>query len=245
MAALKNLLVRALLKGARTIQPSPKQQDITDDYVRWLCFANAGMVDRGNLYLMDCALSRIKTQSPILEIGSFCGLSANLLTHFKRKHGVRNRLITCDKWEFENDGDRVHLGGSPVLFSDYTRFVRDSYLRNTELFSADDLPYTVEVTSDEFFEQWRRGETAQDVRGQTLQLGGPISFCYIDGNHTYEAAKKDFLNCDAFLEPGGFILFDDSATELFGVYRVMPEVLASGRYKLFDTNPNHLFQKFE
>ena len=76
-----------------------------------------------------------------------------------------------------------------------------------------------------------------------MQLGGPISFCYIDGNHTYEGAKLDFLNCDVFLEPGGFLLFDDSVEHQFGGWRVMPEVLATGRYQLAATNPNHLFRK--
>jgi len=244
MANVRNLVARALRKAAFVVEPPRQPIDASDLYTTWLCFANAGMLDRGNLYLIDYALSRIRTSSPMIEIGSFCGLSANVLTHFKRKHGLKNHLITCDKWDFENeDADRVHVAGSPVLFSDYRHFVRESYLRTTGLFSADDLPFTVEAMSDEFFEKWKKGETVQDVRGRALPLGGPVSFCYIDGNHTYEGSKQDFLNCDAFLEPGGFLLFDDSAEHQFGVWRLMPEVLATGRYKLSATNPNHLFQK--
>lgn len=228
------------------IDPPPRRIDIADEYVNWLCFANAGMLERGNLYLMDVALSRIRTSSPIVEIGSFCGLSANALTYYKRKRGLKNRLITCDRWDFEiGDGDPEYVAGSPVLHSDYKRFVRDSYLRNTELFSAEDLPYTIEATSDEFFDQWRREESVRDIRHRALQLGGPISFCYIDGNHTYENSKRDYLNCNAFLEPGGFILFDDSANEAFGVRKLMPEVVNSGQYRLVATNPNHLFQKID
>ena len=49
-----------------------------------------------------------------------------------------------------------------------------------------------------------------DVFGRSFQLGGPISFCYIDGNHTDDLAKRDFENCDRYLEKGGFVLFDDS-----------------------------------
>ena len=163
----------------------------------------------------------------------------------KRKYGLKNRLITCDRWDFEIGGDRERVAGSPVLHSDYKRFVRDSYLRNTDLFSAEDLPYTIEATSDEFFGQWQRQESVRDIRSRALQLGGPISFCYIDGNHTYENSKRDFLNCGAFLEPGGFIVFDDSANEEFGVCRLMPEVVNSGQYTLVATNPNHLFQKVD
>src|ERR1051326_5368411 len=111
---MRRLMARALRKAASAIGP-PSQIDITDDYVKWLCFANAGMLDRGNLYLIDHAIRNLPSGAPILEIGSFCGLSANLLTHYKRKHGKANRLFTCDKWEFENaDRDTGHVGGSPV-----------------------------------------------------------------------------------------------------------------------------------
>lgn len=151
------------------------------------------MLDRGNLYLIDYALSRLRSSSPFLEIGSFCGLSANLIAHYKRKHGLADKLFTCDKWEFENtDEDRVHVGGSRVLFSGYKNFVRDSFLRNTRTVSGDNLPFTVEVCSDEFFSLWRESKTVHDVFGRSIALGGPISFCYVDGNHSYESAKLDF-----------------------------------------------------
>lgn len=247
METIRNLAARAFRKAAITIEPAEKRLDISDEYVNWLCFANAGMLDRGNLYLMDYAISRLPSAAPILEIGSFCGLSTNVLTHYKRKHKVQNKLITCDKWEFENAGngsDRV--GDSPIQFSGYKTFVRESFLRNTRMFSGEDLPYTMEMTSEEFFAAWREGKVAaQDVFGRAMTLGGPISFCYIDGDHTYEGAKKDFLGCDAFLEKGGFLLFDDSTVENFGVRKLMPEVVAGGKYRLVATNPNHLFEKVE
>jgi len=218
--------------------------EVSDEYLEWLCFANAGMLDKGNLQLIDTAMKQLPSAAPILEIGSFCGLSANVLTHYKRKYSVKNKLVTCDEWEFENAGKSSdHIGNSPILFSDYKTFVRESFLRNARLFSGDDLPFTMEATSDEFFAAWREGKAAQDVFGRPMTMGGPISFCYIDGDHTYEGAKKDFLNCDAFLEKGGFLLFDDSTVESFGVRDVMPGVVGTGRYKLVATNPNHLFQK--
>jgi Methyltransferase domain len=241
---MRTLLARALRKAASIIGPASSQIDITDDYVKWLCFANAGMLDRGNLYLIDYALSRLRSNAPFLEIGSFCGLSANLITHYKRKHGLHNKLFTCDKWEFENDDrDRKNIAGSPVLFSDYKRFAKESYLRNIQTFSSDDLPFTIESFSSEFFDLWRSHAAIDDVLGRAVTLGGPFSFCYVDGNHSYEGAKLDFQGCDAFLEVGGFILFDDSTLKSFGVHQLMPEVLATRRYKLAAKNPNHLFQK--
>ena len=135
------------------------------------------------------------------------------------------------------------MEGSPLAFPDYKRFVKDSYLRNTKTFSSDQLPFTIGVFSDQFFDLWRNKSTVDDVWGRSAGLGGPLSFCYVDGNHTYPAAKRDFENCDAFLEAGGFIVFDDSAWDEFGVRQLMPEIAATGRYKLIATNPNHLFQK--
>ena len=120
----------------------------------------------------------------------------------------------------------------------------ETFRRNVRLFSGESFPHTVEALSDDFFDMWRARQSTTDVFERTVQLGGPLGFCYIDGNHTYEFAKRDFLNCDEFLEPGGFILFDDSEDgSEWGVCRVIQEVKASGRYSLVIQNPNYLFCK--
>jgi hypothetical protein len=240
---MRNLTARALKRTARIISGEPPIPTyITDEFVTWLRYANAGMLEPGNLYLMDYAISRLPSDAPMLEIGSFCGLSTNILTHYKRKHRRTNSLFTCDKWEFENRSGSS-IGGSSVSFDQYKQFVRDSFLRNIRTFSEHDLPFSIELFSSEFFDKWRQEETASDVFARAVHLGGPLSFCYVDGNHTHEGAKLDFENCDAFLQVGGFILFDDSTDKGFGVFRLMPEVLATGRYRLIAKNPNHLFQK--
>jgi len=234
---------RVLRKAARVIDPAPPIQILHDQYINWLCYANSGMLERGNLYLMDYAISHLPTAAPILEIGTFCGLSTNVITHLKRKHGLKNPLVTCDKWEFENVNGRSNIADSPVLFSEYKKFVKNSYIRNIQMFSAADLPFTFEFTANEFFEEWKNGKTRQDVLGRAYTLGGPISFCYIDGNHTYEYAKQDFLHCDFYLANGGFILFDDSTLTEFTLHKLMPEIKAMSRYRLVAENPYHLFQK--
>ncbi|HEY6387955.1 MAG TPA: class I SAM-dependent methyltransferase [Candidatus Acidoferrum sp.] len=244
MSRVRPFLARALRKATFLFEPpGPSVIESKDEYLVWLGFANAGMLNPGNPYSMEFAVSRLPSDAPILEIGSFCGLSTNLLTYLKRKHGRSNRLISCDKWDFEKPPGTDFLGNSKISHSEYRQFVRESYLRNIQMFSAEDLPYTLEMTSDEFFDAWKKQGAVQDVLGRTLTLGGPISFAYIDGNHTYEFAKRDFLNCDAFLEEDGFIFFDDSTAATFGVRDLMPEIISSGRYTLSATNPNHLFQK--
>jgi hypothetical protein len=244
MSSLRNVAARALRKAARILDPVQPIIYLEDEYVTQLCYINAGILERGNLYSFDYAIRHLPSAAPMLEIGSYCGLSANLLTYFKRKHGVTNPLITCDKWEFQKpENSTDHVGQSAIHYKDLEQLARDSYIRNIRLFSSDDLPFTFEMNSDELSKCWQAAESKTDVFGRTLNLGGPLSFCFVDGNHTYDYARRDFLNCDAFLQVGGFILFDDSTLEKDEVRLVMPEVFATGRYKLVAQNPYHLFQK--
>lgn len=82
MGKIRRLTGRALRKLSRIVDgvDSASPIDISDDYVNWLCYANAGMLHRGNLYCFDYAIRNLPSEAPIVEVGSFCGLSANLLT---------------------------------------------------------------------------------------------------------------------------------------------------------------------
>jgi hypothetical protein len=215
--------------------------DISDKYTEHLAGVNAGWLERGNLYCFDYAMRHLPGDSPMVEIGSFCGLSTNLINYYKGLHSAKNRLFNCDKWSW---GDAGRIGASHVTYDEYLAFARETYVRNVRMFSRPDLPHTVEQFSADFFELWRRGEEVTDVFGRAVRLGGPISFCYIDGDHAYEPARRDFEDADEFLERGGFILFDDSADGTrWEVARVRDEVLASGRYEVAAKNPNYLFRK--
>ncbi len=220
---------------------------LSSEYINWLTFANPGMLDRGNIDCMDYAIRHLPGGAPIVEIGSFCGLSTNVLAYLKEKHNVRNALITCDRWIFEGAENGGPLGdSSTVTHDDYRSFVRESFLRNVRMFSRADLPFTIELFSDEFFDAWAGNSRRRDVFGREVTLGGPMGFCYIDGNHTYDFARRDFENCDRYLEPGGFLLFDDSADDSeWGVRRVVREVAGSGRYRLVAKKPNYFFQKLK
>jgi hypothetical protein len=216
--------------------------DLTNDYIAYLTFVNAGMLNKGNLLCFDYAIRNLPSNNPIVEIGSFCGLSTNLLSYFLQKHGKTNRIFNCDKWEFE--GADGNVGDTDISHADYRLFARDSFIRNVKMFSRPEVPSTIEMLSDDFFTAWGHGETTTDVFGRTANLGGPISFCYIDGNHEYRFAKSDFENTDRFLEPGGFVLFDDSADgSKWEVSRVIEEVKQRDDYRFVVKNPNYMFQK--
>ena len=146
-------------------------------------------------------------------------------------------------WQFEGVVGQT-LGESRVRHADYRRFVRESYLRNVRMFSGRDLPHTIELLSDDFFAAWDARELRTDVFDRPSTLGGPIGFCYIDGDHSYVQAKRDFENADRHLLPGGLILFDDSSDGTkFEVGRLIDEVKRREDYRVVVKNPNYLVQK--
>lgn len=223
----------------------PALESAWSDYLVWIEFAVAGMMHRGNVDAIGHAIRHLPSDAPMLEIGSFCGRSTCVIAHLKEKHAVSNRLFTCDRWNFEGQKLGTLLEDSKSVTQDeYRDVVRESFLRNVRTFCKADLPYTIEAFSDAFFEQWTAARPTTDVFGRTAALGGPLSFCYIDGNHAYDFARRDFENTDRFLVPGGFVFFDDSADgSAWEVCRVVKEVQDSGAYRLISKNPNYLFQK--
>ncbi len=216
-----------------------------DGFTSWLTLANAGMMDPGNLHCFNHAVERLPAGAPMVEIGAFCGLSTNLLGHFKRLHGKRNRLISVDPWLFEGAPDAAGmLGQGPVSFGEYRDHVMDSYRRNVRLFSKDDLPAAVELTSDAFFAAWDRGETVTDLWGEALKLGGGLSMVFVDGNHSYPFARRDVDNAARNLVAGGWLFLDDSGDGSgWEVTRVVDELRRDPRFRHVMANPNHLFEK--
>jgi predicted O-methyltransferase YrrM len=213
-----------------------------DDYLEWLLLANAGMQHRGNLYLFDLAI-QMAPEAPMLEIGSFCGLSTNIVQYLKRKHGRTVPLFTCDKWVFE--GSECPLPAAALVSHHELRdFVIESFERSVRSFSRDDLPFTIEATSDEFFRAWGEGKHVVDVFGRDVSLGGELGFCFVDGNHSEEYVLRDFANCDRYLLPGGLILFDDSGDETtWDVRKVIRRIKHDDRYEVLAKNPNYLVRK--
>jgi predicted O-methyltransferase YrrM len=213
-----------------------------DEYIEWLALANAGMQHRGNYHLFDLAI-RSAPEGEMLEIGSFCGLSTNIIQYLKRKHGRTEPLFTCDKWIFEGSEKTLprHAG---VTHEQLRAYIMRSYQENIRALSPNDLPYTVEATADEFFKKWGDGQLVNDVFGREAKLGGQFSFCFIDGNHAEEYAQRDFENCDKYLVSGGLILFDDSGDESdWEVRRVIDRIKRNPRYEVVGQNPNYLVRK--
>jgi hypothetical protein len=217
---------------------------LDDEFVRWLSYANAGMLHSGNAWTMDYAVRRLGPAASVVEIGSFAGLSTNLICHLLRKHGRSNTFFSCDNWDVTAHGETRRIDGCGPTFPEYARYVKEGFVRNLSFFSPGNLPFTIDASSAEFLRQWREGQAVTDVFGRPARLGGPIGFAYVDGIHSVEAVSAEFEALDASMEPGGFILFDDSAdSSPFGLNRLMRKIAAAGRYELVGQTPNYFFCK--
>lgn len=216
-----------------------------NEFLVWIRFAVPGMLAEGNVHAMEYAITNMPPGKPIVEIGSFCGLSTVVLSYFLSKQSKTTPVFTCDKWEFEGQELGSPLGDSPTVSHDvYQTYVKETFRRTMQTFAAEHLPHTIECFSDEFFRRWFENEKTVDVFGRPVTLGGEISFCYIDGNHTYEFAKRDFENTDKALVPGGFILFDDSGDDSqWEVNQLTKEIISGHEYELISRNPNYLLRK--
>ena len=218
----------------------------SDYFFDWLRFANAGMVTRSKIESIELGVKHVPDNTSIVEIGCFCGLSTNIIGFFKEAYGKKCPLFCADQWRFEGaENLNAFIGSSSfITHRQYREFVVDTFKRNVLMFSQYDLPYPIEMSSDEFFFLWESNTSVKDVFQRDVQLGGPLGFCYIDGNHTYAYAHRDFVNSDKHLVTGGFVFFDDSGDDSkWEVKRVISEVKASGKYEVIAHNPNYLFKK--
>jgi len=217
----------------------------SDEYITWLCWILGGFLtpEHGNLRAFDHAVRHMPAGGAMLEIGSFLGLSTNIIAYLTIKYHRDNPFFTCDPWIFENTDKPVggYFDVSSEAFRDYAKRI---FMENAIIFSGAKKPKSIEAYSDQFFELWHLGSTTEDVFGRLVTLGGPISFAYIDGAHTYNAAKGDFLGVAQHLLPGGFIFFDDSADDSgWEVTRVIAEVKQNPSYEIVFNTPNYLFRK--
>lgn len=208
------------------------------------------MLNEGNIYLLDYIMKNLPNEGAILEIGSYGGLSTNLICYLLRKYKKENTFFSCDAWVYEGYEDTIKAiletidGRDDIKRVDYMNYIKQSFINATLLLSKENLPYSIHSTSNTFFKNWALGQTAKDVFGRDIKLGGKIAFAYIDGDHSETAAYADFENVDKILLPKGFILLDDSADAYnFGSSKMMKTIKKNNKYKVVMTNPNYLLQK--
>ncbi len=207
-------------------------EGILDDYGRMIVKSVAGGLHPAVPGALEFAMSNLPYDAPIVELGAFCGLSTNLLAHCKVKQGLRNRIIACDSWGLgpaEKTQAQTEQSGS-----DYGHFLRASFINSITTFCPEPHPYGVEMRPHEFSASWKRHEVVQDVLGRDIELGGPISFCFLRQKGQDYDVLQVLQDCDEYLSSGAFLLLDHCCSfsarkELENVFR---HVKSSGKYEL-------------
>lgn len=209
-----------------------------------------GMLHPGNIYLMDQAIRHMPDGGCVLEIGSYGGLSANLMSYLLQKHQRSAPLFCCDAWVYEGFYDangRITPwmdGRDDVLRTDYMAYIKTAFMQAARLLNPARLPHAIHLDSDTFFDGWAEKKKLKDVFERETTLGGPIAFAYVDGNHAYAYAKRDVEHVAKHLLPGGYLLLDDSARhQTFGSVRVARELCRHPEFEVVRANPHYLFRK--
>jgi hypothetical protein len=228
-----------------------------DEYVQRLLVSVAGMTEPGNLGAFDRAI-RTMPDGAVVEIGVFCGQSALLLDHLLRVHGRDNRLFCTDIWiclgtrdgdAFASESERgaylASVAGRGDLSRDaYMAFIKQRFIANSRFFAGDRLPAGFDLSSNTFFSAWTTNEPQRDLFDREIQLGGPIAFAYIDGDHSYAQARKDLDNAAAHMPPGALVLLDDSWQGCgMGSAQVALEAMKDPRFEFVEARPNYLFRR--
>lgn len=148
------------------------------------------LLDEEAIALYDLAAA-LPDAAVVVEIGSWVGKSSVVLgSALVRKNGAR--LYCVDPFDASGDPRseaRYHIEAERLgkslreAFEDSIR--RAGVARVVEVMAA----YSHEVVAD-----WRR----------------PIDMLFIDGNHAFEAVRRDFTDWSPFVRPGGLLAFHDT-----------------------------------
>jgi hypothetical protein len=176
-------------------------------------------------------------EGDVIEIGSWCGRSTAALGIGARIAG-RTRVIAVDlfperaDWHQNTDGTyslKVRIGSRDV----------EAYCHQTvwnEPYKRDIAPVYNKYSSiyDAFEETIKKNELADFVKAirgtsDALKAELPPYFksrvAFIDGDHSYDAVRRDIQNVQPYLVDRGWICFDDAFTSYDGVNRAITECI--------------------
>jgi predicted O-methyltransferase YrrM len=204
--------------------------------------------------LFNIAFLTSELDGDIVEVGSWCGRSAMVLGLAAKITG-KSKVFCVDlfpekkDWYQNEDGSysmNVAMGGKLIPAYQEQRVWQ-------EPFERDMAPvYTkCERLLDVFMENMERSELTSVVipHKGTLESflaqvgkGARFRLAFIDGDHGYEAARRDIQLVDRVLIPGGWICFDDAFTSYEGVNRAIRElILSNTRFELSQQMTRKLF----
>lgn len=165
-----------------------------------------GWLSEGEARYLHALASRGPGEGTVVEIGSWKGKSTIVLAGGSKITG-RGKVYAIDH----------HKGGEDQESLGYTNIDTEAEFRkNIQIAGVDQYVVPMVMKSEEAAQNWR----------------GPIRLLWIDGDHRYEAVKKDFFLWEPYVIEGGVIaLHDTYAWE--GPRKVVEEyILGSRRFSI-------------
>jgi predicted O-methyltransferase YrrM len=151
------------------------------------------------------SLAADASEGCIVEIGSFRGLSALAL--------ARGAADDVPVFAIDPQEEFVGVGGFHFGPED-----REAFYRNVLEHDGAQKVRLVNLPSDVVAPGWRR----------------PIALLFIDGDHSYEGARKDLDGFAPHLTDTAVVVFDDMHAPYTGPRQVVDEELAAGRFRLVE-----------
>jgi predicted O-methyltransferase YrrM len=133
-------------------------------------------------------VQRLPGDALIVEIGCYCGLSSAYLLEGAKTNG--SCLFSIDPFDFyieyqQKDESNLQLFKQKLSQREVENALEGFGLNNFKL---------IRGFSFEVVKKWEK----------------PINLLWIDGNHDYEAVKRDYHDWEPFLKVDGIIVFHDS-----------------------------------
>ncbi len=159
---------------------------------------------------------------PCLEIGSYCGLSTICIgLGVKERDGI---LFSID----HHRGSEEHQPGEeyfdPDLYDEENKRINTFYEfeKNIQRASLVDWVVPIVAKSHVVAKKWAT----------------PLSFVFIDGGHSFESAKRDYISWASHIIPGGILsihdVFFDPSKGGDAPRRIYEMALASGLFEKYD-----------
>ncbi|HUT04470.1 MAG TPA: class I SAM-dependent methyltransferase [bacterium] len=142
--------------------------------------------------LYDVAKSLPDISPVLVEIGSWLGKSSVVLSRaIKNKKGA---VLFCID-PFNADGDPSSAAHYHDVSQKTDVPLLEQFIHNIKRYGSYKHVRALRGYSTDFSSDWNR----------------PIDLLFIDGNHSYESVRRDFLEWSPFIKPGGYLVMHDAS----------------------------------
>lgn len=169
--------------------------------------AAEGMIQPDECLLLMRLASELR-EGAIVEIGSYRGRSTIALATGSLRGSVLPVYAIEPHAEFEG-----------VIGARFGPGDKEAFLRNIDRSPSSKLIHLISTSSETAAKSW----------------SGEIGLLWIDGDHRYEAVRRDFEMWSPFLRTDGRIAFDDSTVADIGPHTLISEILSRGEFRVVDT----------